>query len=1390
MPLSFSEIDNIASSGRTPQIDGERVTTILPDNYQSARSVTILDGPNAGNLTVNPNNSLSLVMTGSDHVGPISFRVEVVNANGTISRETIDLRVTPPSQEAGWGTGENHYMLETDARGDLVIETGENHRDVFISAAQDALSIADIAAREGISRSSIDGEWLIDNPEYGANPNMALAVDAGTALWRELHRDDAPNSHWLHLERGYTYDTLETRSLTPRSMEGESELHPVVITAYGSGAQPIITDDQTLSGEFFTNIVIHDLEFRARLEIFGSNGDSGNIILDGLTATEDGRVVAQNLDSLTVSDVTFHDIHQDSPSNGSTWQQGNDRISSLYVTQTEGVLIEESVFTEVGWEDGFTAAGGRANAPQAPSQFSHNVYINATSSDVTFRDNFSAQAASYGGQLRAGGFIEDNLFLDNNAGFITRGGDYFGYGPIGNFSLLSGNVVTSGAHKDLGNWPGALTRGIVNGAEDTVLLDNVVAHLADPDNPSELRGKTVANPALLHEKDPFYDNTVVYNWDSQYNYDRNRVGEQNQNLEGLNLSRLDDATATNLARQVLNNPNATMNQLVDWMANNDISTDQLLNFFRQPFGTAPDSRGGATDVRFVPSELTDGVRWDNRENWSTGDVAGTFAGDRVDLGGNWVVYGGTQTIRSLDFGADGTLTATNGRLNITGQTTAGPGGATLSLDAAGQVWMGGGYNSAAALDVIQDGGRFANTGVITGNVNLSIDDGQALLSAEGGDFILGRGETLTVRGADADVGFDGTSNREGIIRFDSGSDVIIASDRSGLGSIGEFRSGAYGEAPRVDSNIHLGGTDLTVDLRAASQPNGTYVLMSADEISGSLGSFSVQGLGNRSATLTVNYNTDEVTLGISSGSGVRTRTVGEDDGTPPTPTPPPPQAPAPAPPPAPAPEQPRDNANWTVAELNAATDNLFVYTRPDNLPDRLIRQYDSQITGNDGNNTLNGTGAREEIFAGAGDDVIAGNGNNDLIYGGQGNDRISGNGGSDIIHAAQNDDYVNGGWGNDFIGGGWGDDQLFGGIGDDNIFGSQGRDQITGGAGRDILTGGDDSDVFIFARNGSDWDDVITDFQLREDVLVLGNSSTGFLTRADVDVSAYNGSAVISHQNGYILLDGVSVNTVVNNAGAIFGDASDLVTNNTPTPTPTPAPTPAPTPTPAPAPTPPPSAVAWTVAELNAATQASFVFEGMGDLYGPYLRSYDTRITGTRENETETGTSQNEEFRMGNGADLVRAQGGNDLVRGGYGDDRIFGEAGSDIIHAGQNDDLVIGGAGNDVIGGGSGNDQITGGSGADMLTGDRGDDIFVFARNGSDWDDVITDFQIGEDVLLLGNAQSGYLRINDVSVDNFRGNAVLSQNDGYILLEGISVSELQNNAASIFGDSGDLIFA
>ena len=134
------------------------------------------------------------------------------------------------------------------------------------------------------------------------------------------------------------------------------------------------------------------------------------------------------------------------------------------------------------------------------------------------------------------------------------------------------------------------------------------------------------------------------------------------------------------------------------------------------------------------------------------------------------------------------------------------------------------------------------------------------------------------------------------------------------------------------------------------------------------------------------------------------------------------------------------------------------------------------IIGNNGNNTLGGTGSSDLISGRGGDDTIVGGGGNDLIFGGSGDDEIDGGHGHDLIFGGRGDDRIDGGDGCDVISGGRGDDVIDGGDGHDLLFGGKGDDTINGGDGNDILVGGRGDDVIdggaghdlIFAGSGDD----------------------------------------------------------------------------------------------------------------------------------------------------------------------------------------------------------------------------------------------------------------------------------------------------------------------------------
>jgi len=102
------------------------------------------------------------------------------------------------------------------------------------------------------------------------------------------------------------------------------------------------------------------------------------------------------------------------------------------------------------------------------------------------------------------------------------------------------------------------------------------------------------------------------------------------------------------------------------------------------------------------------------------------------------------------------------------------------------------------------------------------------------------------------------------------------------------------------------------------------------------------------------------------------------------------------------------------------------------------------------------------------------------------------------------------------------------------------------------------------------------------------------------------------------------------------------------------------------------------------------------------------------------------------GNDLVQGVNGDDWISGGNGDDDLRGDVGNDTIFGDAGADKLIGGAGADVLIGGAGDDLLEGGEGADVLTGGDGSDAFQFRQEALGAGDVITDFGVGADRIVL----------------------------------------------------------
>ncbi len=854
---------------------GGRVTTIEPVGGDSVTAIRILQHPAHGHLSVNPDNTLALVMTESSHTGALSFRYETTLANGATASHTANLNVVAGPQQAGWATGETFYMLETDDNGDLIVEHGDNHRKVYVSGSDDALTRDDIARIAGIRPDQVTTQWLTANPQFGGSEQMALSEELGIGLWRSVS-DFQTSSNWLLFERGFTYNN--TGLISPGGAFGESALHPIYIGAWGEGTRPVITQQQYIFGSPTEHIVMQGLQFNGGLIILDP---ASGIIIDDSTFTREGLVV-QDVPNVTVRGSNFLDIYNTTPENsGAFWDVGANRTTALYTAGVDGLLIEDNIFDQIGWAPNYrqdaSVAGGHP-----PSLFSHALYVQYDNTDVTLRDTVLMRGASTGVQFRSGGFMEDVAIIDNNVAGNTGGGIYQGGAPIGNYTLVSDTVITSAAYRTVDLAQGALNWGFQNQGHMTAIVDTIIAHMADPNNPAEIARKVDSGPALENRLPAFYNDTIVYNWEGA-NPPAWDGGWRDANIDGLDTRVLDQTTIQRFTAQLLGRETATIADLGAYLRaqaagafDDVVDSDLIIRFFQNGFGLTPVDRLDVETLRFIPNTVGDGVRWDNRLNWDTGDLPGTVDGDSVNLGGNRVIFSAQTTdVRDLEFGDRGGLQVTSGRLNVGDDLTVARGVATLEISNVGQFWTEG-FDGPGLLDIDQTGGRFVNTGNMRGQVDLTASGGQTVLASDNSTFALTAGSRLNVVGDNGEIGFDGNQGGLAILGLGDRSTLAFTAQDGRLGTIEEFRTGAFGDAPNVKSGIDLGNAGLQINLTGITG-NQSFTLMQVDELIGRLETASFTGLGSRNAEVVIDYATDTVRLGLTSGNGtVGIRTIGAE----------------------------------------------------------------------------------------------------------------------------------------------------------------------------------------------------------------------------------------------------------------------------------------------------------------------------------------------------------------------------------------------------------------------------------------------------------------------------------------------------------------------------------
>ncbi len=185
----------------------------------------------------------------------------------------------------------------------------------------------------------------------------------------------------------------------------------------------------------------------------------------------------------------------------------------------------------------------------------------------------------------------------------------------------------------------------------------------------------------------------------------------------------------------------------------------------------------------------------------------------------------------------------------------------------------------------------------------------------------------------------------------------------------------------------------------------------------------------------------------------------------------------------------------------------------------LMGNNDADIlVGSSGDDVILTQGGNDDIDGRAGDDSIRAGNDDDQVNGGGGDDTTVGGSGNDSLIGSTGDDAIRGGTGDDFLKGAGGDDVLHGGAGNDRLVGGLGDDRLVGNTGDDTIFGGQGADKFVFSGNQNTGHDIIADFEVGVDRLVLTNGAT------ITDISEFgNGHTLLTLSNGgTVVLRGVT----------------------------------------------------------------------------------------------------------------------------------------------------------------------------------------------------------------------------------------------------------------------------
>lgn len=706
---------------------------------------------------------------------------------GTTSNgQRVNIQVARQAVKYGWGDAQ-YYMLETDENGDLIIEPGDHHRQLYITMAPGAWTKATIAAdynrKNGtlLTASNITGAWLLGQPFYGSTEAQKVSQEVGVLIYTAHTTlaglpDKTRSSIHVGLERGYQN---YTKSLRFHNFS-ESPLHPMYVFAFGAGLPP-------RGFSFSSNRAYYYNDF-----VFDGVDPSGSepamsfenwLVANIQTTHEIGTNAIHRAAGLTLYRTSIHDVVTEVPRAsdsgtipaGETWNAHRNITCGTFIAHVKGVYFLDTYWDHNGWADSYnigtwtnpttgkahnnvgTGLYNNGQYGQPPTIYSHNIYTQYNNADMTWDGQINMRAASIAGQMRIGGW-QMRLSSISNQVTAQNIGQAYDEKP-GEYSFWGFNYKVAGTHS--GNRPylqaiggqGAKQWGLDWGNPYICDVDCIIFNRANPDDPADIAAKGAANDGTWAVKyssrfASLYSNLVDFNW-----------SKASRGTEGLSEAFMRTITIQRYAGEVLDLADATVEGYSKYCENLTPRQLQLeikavnryLLSAREPtLETGLDDRTSPTTCHFKPDWRAEGFRLDNPINLNFLSGGNFIKGDlinmdSINLHGNYAKWvGKSLSLAHLQVREGGVLDVNSGKVSFETVEV----GSHVQTSNCGKF-----YAQAFDGSVVVRGGRFAVHGPSAGSVEAS-GQGQMIL---GPDWTVRDGETFRLVGDMGKVGWDSIS---------------------------------------------------------------------------------------------------------------------------------------------------------------------------------------------------------------------------------------------------------------------------------------------------------------------------------------------------------------------------------------------------------------------------------------------------------------------------------------------------------------------------------------------------------------------------------------------------------------------------------------------------------